>query len=257
MPALPLRCLLLLGLLFAGPGLRAQPQFEVLVLASPNKYHFEYIGVARETFAQLSVRHQFGLTWTADPAALEGDLTRYAAIVFLNTSGEVLTVPQRRGLEAYLRGGGGFVAVHRALISNAQDWPWYARLIGYPFRIHPLIQTAVVRVADRTFPATMHLPEHWVWTDEWYEFDAPLTDGLRVLLTVDETSYDPTQIWPGQVAKGMGAHHPVAWYHAYDGGRAFVTALGHQAAHYRDPVYLDHLYGGIYWAATGRGIATP
>jgi hypothetical protein len=48
--------------------------------------------------------------------------------------------------------------------------------------------------------------------------------------------------------------HPIAWYHTFEGGRSFVTALGHMPELYRDKTFLDHLYGGIYWAATGRGI---
>ena len=248
-----LSAVLLLGTLLAS-SLRAQNQFEVLVLAVPNKYHFEYIGVAHETFAQMALHHQFGLTWTSDVTTLEGDLKKYAAIVFLNTSGEILNVTQKKSLEDYIHAGGGFVAVHRALISGNRDWPWYEKLIGYPFRIHPYIQTAVVQIVDRSFPATMALPDHWIWTDEWYEFDAPLATDLHVVLTVDETTYDPTKIWPGQHANGMGPAHPVAWYHNFEGGRAFCTALGHMAVLYRDQTYLDHLYGGIYWAATGRGI---
>src|SRR5690606_40688040 len=82
-----------------------------------------------------------------------------------------------------------------------------------------------------------------------------LVEGLRTVLRVDESSYDPTRIWPGQHAAGMGADHPVAWYHAYDGGRVFVTALGHPPAAYDDAHYLAHLYGGLWWAATGRGLA--
>ena len=41
-----------------------------------------------------------------------------------------------------------------------------------------------------------------------------------------------------------------------DGGRVFVTALGHTPALYDDPRYLEHLYGGLWWAATGKGIDT-
>ena len=52
----------------------------------------------------------------------------------------------------------------------------------------------------------------------------------------------------------MGRDHPVAWYHRYDGGRVFVTALGHTPALYDDRLYLEHLYGGLWWAATGKGI---
>jgi len=52
----------------------------------------------------------------------------------------------------------------------------------------------------------------------------------------------------------MGEFHPIAWYHEFDGGRSFYTALGHIPGVYRDEVFLSHLYGGIYWAATGKGI---
>jgi type 1 glutamine amidotransferase len=52
----------------------------------------------------------------------------------------------------------------------------------------------------------------------------------------------------------MGAVHPISWYHPYDGGRAFYTALGHIPATFSDQTFLDHIYGGIYWAATGKGI---
>jgi type 1 glutamine amidotransferase len=247
---------LFLSVLLA-PALRAENQFEILVLASPNKYHFEYIGVAHETFELMARHHQFGLTWTSDPATLEGGLKKYAAVVFLNTSGEVLNAAQRKSLEDYLHGGGGFVAVHRAIISLTHEWPWYEKLVGEPFRIHPAVQTAVVHVIDRNFPATMPLPDRWIWTDEWYEYDAPLVPDLNVVMTVDESTYDPTRIGPGQHATGMGAFHPVAWYHNFDGGRSFSTALGHMAVLYRDQTYLDHIYGGIYWAATGRGITPP
>ena len=133
------------------------------------------------------------------------DLSPYAAVVLLNTPGDELKGAQRSRLEAYVRAGGGVMAVHRALIFNPPgEWPWFEKLIGRTFRIHPMVQTATVRVEDASFPATFGLPARWIWTDEWYEFNAPVTRGLRTVLSVDETSYDPTLIWPGQVAKGMG-----------------------------------------------------
>ncbi|HYM86458.1 MAG TPA: ThuA domain-containing protein [Pseudoxanthomonas sp.] len=229
-------------------------QFKVLVAAIPNKYHNDYAVVAKPQFERMADRHGFEMTWAWNSSAFDGDLSRYAAIVFLNTPGEELKGEQRRALQAYVQAGGGVVAVHRALISTTGEWPWFERLIGRPFRIHPMVQTAVVRVEDRDFPATFGLPERWLWTDEWYEFGPDLSPGLNTVLRVDEASYDPTRIWPGQIAKGMGDFHPIAWYHAYDGGRVFVTALGHTPELYNDTLYLEHLYGGIWWAATGRGI---
>ena len=50
----------------------------------------------------------------------------------------------------------------------------------------------------------------------------------------------------------MGAFHPMAWYHEFDGGRAFYTALGHMPADYSDPAFLNHVFAGILYAAKGK-----
>ena len=249
--------LLLTLLLFASLCLPAfaQGQYKVLVVAIPNTYHNDFIAVAKPQFERMAQAHAFDMTWAWNASPFDGDLSQYAAIVLLSTSGEDLAKQQRGKLEAYVRAGGGIVAVHLALIINPPgDWPWYEKMIGRSFITHPMVQTATVRVEDPAFPATFGLPSRWVWTDEWYEFNTPVTRGLRTVLSVDETSYDPTRIWPGQTARGMGKDHPVAWYHAYEGGRVFVTALGHTPALYDDPSYLAHLYGGLWWTATGKGI---
>ena len=242
-----------LGLAFSANPAFAQ-QFKVLIVAIPNKYHNDYTVVAKPQFERLSRQHDFDLAWAWNTSAFDADLSQYASIVFLNTPGEELDAAQRRKLEAYVQAGGGVAVVHRALIFTANEWPWFERLVGRPFRIHPMVQTAVVRVEDHGFPAAFGLPDRWLWTDEWYEFGPDITAGLHTVLSVDETSYDPTRIWPGQTAKGMGKFHPVAWYHAYDGGRVFATAMGHTPELYNDPLYLQHLYGGIWWTATGHGL---
>jgi glucose/arabinose dehydrogenase len=46
----------------------------------------------------------------------------------------------------------------------------------------------------------------------------------------------------------------MAWYHEYDGGRAFYTALGHTEESYAEPLFLAHLLGGIRYAI-GEGKA--
>jgi type 1 glutamine amidotransferase len=235
----------------------ADPQFSLLVLAMPTRYHYEYIPVARESFEQLARQHDFELVWSADPHVMEGTLSKYAAIVFLNSSGEELNEAQRQQVERYIKAGGNAVVVHRAIIAKPGLWPWYEKLVGRSFLIHPMLQTAVVNQRDAGFPASFGLPEHWIWSDEWYEFTNPHQIAVQTVLAVDERSYDPHKIWPGQVARGMGEDHPVSWYHLFDGGRVFVTALGHNALAYRDPQYLAHLWGGIYWSATGLGMQKP
>ncbi|WP_294333403.1 ThuA domain-containing protein [uncultured Sphingomonas sp.] len=249
-----LRLLLALAALLAPALGCADPQFTLLVIAAPSKYHYEYIPVARESLERLGRLHAFALDWRKDGAALEGDLGRYAAILMLNTPADAFTPAQRAGFERYMAGGGNAMVVHRAAIVPAGAWPWYEKLVGRSFVNHPMIQTGVVTVLDKDFPATFGLPMRWLWSDEFYVTTNPFDIAIHRVLGVDETSYDPMRIWPGQVGHRMGKDHPEAWYHGVGKGRVFVTLLGHEAEMYRDDRYLQHLLGGILWTATGLGI---
>lgn len=241
-------------LLAAAADGMAEDQFKLLVLAMPGKYHYEYIPIARESLEKQARLHAFEMVYTHRPEVFDGDLSQYAMVMFLNTPGEELSEPRRRKFEAYMRNGGNAMLVHRALIIAPNTWPWFEKLVGRRVGNHPMLQTGVAEVVDKKFPATFGLPARWIWSDEWYVFDNPHDIKINPVLNVDESTYDPTKIWPGQVAKGMGKDHPVAWYHQVEKGRVFVTSLGHNGEMYKDPQYLSHLMGGIYWTATGRGI---
>ena len=45
---------------------------------------------------------------------------------------------------------------------------------------------------------------------------------------------------------------PSVWCHEFDGGRQWYTALGHSAAKYSDPVFMQHILGGIEWVVQGN-----
>jgi len=68
-----------------------------------------------------------------------------------------LNEEQRNHFQDYIHAGGGFVGVHMG-IATKREWPWYEQLVGRSFRIHPYVQTAVLQVIDRNFPATMPCP---------------------------------------------------------------------------------------------------
>jgi hypothetical protein len=120
------------------------------------------------------------------------------------------------------------------------------------FHIHPVIQTAKLNVLDPDFPGLQGFLGGKLWTDEWYEFSADKVSGLHNILSVDESTYNPKADWGTKKGMGMGKLHPVSWYHEFDGGRSFYTALGHLPSIYSDPVFLNHVYAGIFWAATGK-----
>jgi uncharacterized protein len=245
---------MLIACLLLAPACYAQTQFKVLVLAIPNKYHYEYIPIARDSLERLAKLHAFEFKWTNHPQELEGDLKQYAAVVIMNTAIEDINETQRAKFEAYMQSGGNAVVVHRALIAQPKVWPWYEKLVGRSFTTHPMVQSGVITIVDKNFPATFGVPERWIWSDEWYVFTNPFQVEIKPVLNVDESTYDPTKIWPGQVSKGMGKDHPVAWYRHHGQARVFVTTLGHNGEMYRDPQYLAHLLGGMWWAATGLGV---
>jgi uncharacterized protein len=229
-------------------------QFNVLLFTKTGGWHHDSINAGVTAVQELGQLHDFSVFWTEDANRVFNDesLQRFQVVVFLLTSGDVLNDEQKAAFQRFIRRGGGFVGVHSAS-DTEYGWDWYTKMVGHMFHIHPAIQTATVQVEEPNFPGLDRFARRFLFTDEWYEFDAPRSQNLRYLLSVDERTYRPAADWGAKKGKGMGKFHPVAWFQEYDGGRAFYTALGHLPATYSDPNFRHHIYGGIYWAATGNG----
>jgi hypothetical protein len=140
-------------------------------------------------------------------------------------------------MERFIRSGKGFVGIHSAS-DTEYDWDWYTKLVGRMFHIHPTIQTAKLKIFDDKFPGLQGLSDGKLWTEEWYEFGPEKVSDLHYILGVDESTYNPKVDWGAKKGQGWGEMHPVAWYHMYDGGRSFYTALGHLPTDFSDPAFL-------------------
>ncbi len=212
---------------------------KVLIFSKTVKFHHASIAVAIPAIIKLGQENNFDVDTTTDATKFTYDnLKQYAAVIFLSTTGDVLNDAQQAEFEKYIRAGGGFVGVHSAT-DTEYDWPWYGNLVGAYFKNHPdHQQQATLHIIDHNFIATKNLPDEWKRFDEWYNFKW-IAPGLHVLITIDEKTY---------TGGANGSYHPMSWYHDYDGGRAFYTALGHTDESYADPLYLGHLLGGIKYA---------
>ena len=240
-------------LLSIAAGARAE-QFNALLFTKTAGYHHESINAGVDAVQDIARLHYFQVFWTADASVFKDEeLAKYQVVIFLLTTGDVLDQAQQAALERFVRKGGGFVGVHSAS-DTEYEWPWYTKMVGHLFHRHPVVQTAFIDVKDRNFPGMERFPQRFLWTEEWYEFKPPLSDQLHYLLAVDDRSYRTTPNQGPQRSAGVGDLHPMSWYQNYDGGRAFYTGLGHLPATYSDALFRHHLYGGIYWAATGKGI---
>jgi type 1 glutamine amidotransferase len=221
------------------PGPAADP-YRVLVFSRTAGFRHDSIPAGIRAVRDLGAAHSFRVTAIEDPALFTtAALAPFRVVVFLSTTGDVLDAAQQVAFEAYVRRGGGFVGVHSAA-DTEPDWPFYGELVGARFASHPAIQPLTVRVSDRTHPATAHLPAAWRLTDEPYNFRSPPGAGVRVLATLDESTY---------AGGTMGADHPITWCHPVGAGRSFYTGLGHPVELYADPGFRGMLLGGIRYAA--------
>lgn len=215
----------------------------LLVFSKTAGFRHDSILAGQEAIRQLAFDGNFNVSFEEDANAISRkNLQRYRAVVFLNTSGDVLDRTQETALKAFVLSGGGFVGVHAAA-DTEHDWPWYGELVGARFKSHPHVQAAEIIVHDRQHPSTDQLPQRWRRTDEWYNFDQHprerIGDGLTLLASIDESTYS---------GGNMHADHPFAWCHQLHKGRAWYTAGGHTIESYSEPEFVQHLRGGILWA---------
>ncbi len=222
----------------------AQDAFSVLVFSKTTGFRHDSIPAGVAAIQAMGKEQGFLVDATEDDAFFTTEnLRKYRSVVFLSTTGDVLNADEKSVLENYIRSGGGFVGIHSAT-DTEYHWPWYGQLVGTYFARHPDIQSAKLTVVGAVHPSTEQLPREWVRTDEWYDFQEDPSSRVSVLVTIDESSY---------AGGGMGPNHPISWYHNYDGGRAWYTAMGHTTESYSDPLFLNHVLGGILWAAKAEG----
>jgi len=214
----------------------------ILVFSSTKGYRHASIEKGQVAIKQLGADNGFAVTTSEDPGLFTDEsLKQYTAVVFLSTTGDILDSQQESAFMRYIQAGGGFVGIHAAA-DTEYGWPWYGKLVGAYFKSHPKQQNATIKVTCDGHDACAHLPAEWKRWDEWYSFRDVAPD-LKIIASLDETSYE---------GGNMNGNHPIAWYHDYDGGRAFYTGLGHTDSSYLEPAFLQHVLGGIEYAMTKK-----
>ncbi len=229
---------------FLSRQVSAQPQspaYKVLVFSATAGYRHASITNGIAAIQMLGSNNNFSVDTTEDPSQFtDAHLSQYQAIIFLNTTGDVLTNSlQMAALQHFIEGGGGWVGIHSAT-DTLHNWTWYGGLAGTYYASPSAVQPAVLKVADRVDPSTSMLPKRWVRIDEWCNFQTNPRGSVHVLATIDETTY---------TGGANGFDHPIAWNQNYDGGRAWYTAGGHTPETFDEPLFQAHLLGGIQFAA--------
>lgn len=221
---------------------------KVLVFGLPAAFVHTSIPAGVAAVQKLGKANKFDVVVTFDIDDFnDANLKQYAAVVFVSTTGDFFkTDAQKDALKKFIQHGGGYVGIHAASDAEKQ-WQWYGDLVGAYFKQHPMgVPLATIDVVDKTSIATKMLPARWERKDEWYAYTYAPKD-VNVLLKLDEAS-TPAGTYDGRNAGAKMGDHPLAWWHDFDGGRSFYTALGHDPAAFDEPFLLQHILGGIEYA---------
>ncbi|MFY0653374.1 MAG: ThuA domain-containing protein [Cyclobacteriaceae bacterium] len=226
--------------IFNPQGGCAQKKLNLLVITKTNGFRHKSIDIGKEKLTEWGKAEKWKVTFSEDSTIVNDKvLGKTDVLVFLNSSGDILGSNERQSLVKFMKDGGSFVGVHCATCTE-KEWPWFRQMIGARFDSHPKVQMARMAVNhEYAHPAINHLGDSLKMVDEWYNFQESVVSHAKVLLTLDESSYN---------GKKMDEEHPIAWFHDFEAGRVFYTGIGHTNETYQNEEFKKHLIGGINWA---------
>jgi len=245
------------GFWTARPGAAAKKHKQVLVVTYAQGFKHSSRPVAAATVKSLG--QKTGAWDVVAVADTQEELNRYVnpaglknlnMVFFANTTGDLgLTPANKAAFYDWIRAGGAYAGVHSASDTYHGDAD-YLNLVRGEFLTHgPQVKVTVYN-QDPRHPATRGVPLSFQIYDEIYQFKNWDRSRVHVLLTMTQHP-DPARM------KERG-DFPVAWTNRLGKGRMFYTSLGHREDVYENPIYLNHLTGGIMWAlGLARGSDTP
>ncbi|MGH3372851.1 MAG: ThuA domain-containing protein, partial [Nocardioidaceae bacterium] len=182
-----------------------------------------------------------GVVLTENPLLDLSKLMQYKTLVFASTVGTGatgMTAAELANLQAYIRAGGGFVAIHGAT-DSMQGTPWYMDLVGAGFTNHGGNAGGIMPdcgacgeveliTADPAHATTTHLPSRFTIHEELYNTNRnPVELGLVHPLVLENESSLVGQIGYNTGSLMNSDRHGMVWCRNFDGGRSFNTVIGH------------------------------
>ncbi|MDQ8179575.1 ThuA domain-containing protein [Pelagicoccus sp. SDUM812005] len=231
-------------------------QVTLITASDPHAFiHAQQISSFTRLMRDLAYEENWKLTEIRDAKHITEDLLKQTdVLVFGYTGGKIFDKKQEADFEQYVRSGGSTIGVHSITYTEASN-PFFLELVGGgKFAGHPPTQPAELIVHEGRHPSTQHLPARFKSSDEWYCYSQnPIEDAdTRTLLSVDPSSY----AHDGKTY-GEGVTHPMTWYNQKHGGRHWFTSLGHTMILHQRGWFVDHIRGGIQWAAAEREPLAP
>ena len=206
-------------------------QKTILVLSKTAGWRHDSIETGVAAVQTVCIQEGWNCIATEDSSQLIA--REYDAVVFLSTTGDILNEGEQIHLKNFIEKGGGFVGIHSAA-NTEEEWGWFNKhVLCAVFKRHDPVKPLVVEVVERNHPSTSHLEGTWPRVDEWYIYDR-IPQNVEVLLTIEDDD-------------GL---RPIAWCTAVKDGKSFYTGGGHTKEAWAEPLFIEHIRGGIEWAIT-------
>ena len=114
----------------------------ILVFSKTAGYRHKSIPAGIKLLTNMASKNNWNISFSEDSNDFTNDnLSKFDALVFLNTTGDVLNDNQQKALQNYFAKGKGYVGIHAAS-DTEMKWDWYSEMVGAKFKNHPKIQTA-------------------------------------------------------------------------------------------------------------------
>ncbi|MES1160667.1 MAG: ThuA domain-containing protein, partial [Bacteroidota bacterium] len=175
-------------------------RFHVLALYEDGGHHIEYSKAARIWLDKLAADSGFQIDFIQNTDKIdEAFLAGYQLFIQLDYAPYAWKEAAVKAFQDYITNGkGGWIGFHHATLLGEFDgypmWQWFSGFMGgirYKNYI-PDFAKGTVKVEDKTHPVMKGLPSSFVVEkEEWYTYDRSPRPNVRVLATVDESSYVP------------------------------------------------------------------
>jgi type 1 glutamine amidotransferase len=227
-------------------------KFRVVAIAESGQGpHNDFVAAAKVWLQQLAAENDFAVDYISNTDPIDDAfLAKYRLFIQLNYAPYRWTPVAKKAFQRYItRGTGGWIGFHHAMLLGDFDgypmWPWWSHFMGGIRYTSYIAQfaTATVKVDDPGHPVTRGLPPSFVvQREEWYTWSRSNRKNVRVLASVDESTYDPKSMIT------MG-DHPVVWTNDHVKSRNVYIFMGHHADLFQDKNFTQLFRNAIFWGA--------
>jgi type 1 glutamine amidotransferase len=229
------------------------PKFRVVALAErASGDHQKFVDAARVFLDKLAAENGFAVDYINGTERVDAEfLSAYKLFIQLNHPPYKWAPVAKEAFVDYItQGKGGWIGFHHAaLLGDFDGYPmdsWFSDFLGGIRFTHylPNFAKATVRIEDPTSPLAKGLPASFVIDrEEWYTWNKSPRPNVKVVATVDESTYEPNTMIK------MGGDHPVVWSNPHYKARNVYIFMGHHDGLLDNPNILLLFRNSIFWGA--------